>query len=178
MLVELFKSEERLRILYYSLYQRDFTVTQVSRETGVTKGLVSRYLNKLTEFGLLVKHGRVYRFGDSAMIRVIKLLLNLNKIDEDSLKRDWIKGFGLFGSWAKGTNTDESDLDVWIKTETYPSEFELGKLQKKLREMVGTEVNLVVLTHQKIKELKEKDRPFYNSIVNDSIVLWGESIEL
>jgi DNA-directed RNA polymerase specialized sigma subunit len=55
MLVELFKSEERLKILYCSLYQKDFTVMHVSRETGVTKGLVSRYLKKLDELGKLQK---------------------------------------------------------------------------------------------------------------------------
>jgi len=35
------------------------------------------------------------------------------------------------------------------------------------------EVNLVVLTPQKINELREKDKPFYNSLVRDSVVLWG-----
>ena len=178
MIIDMFKSRERLKILNYCLYRKDFTVVQTSRETGVTKGLVSRYLNKLSKFNLLDRQGRTYFLKNSARLRVIKLLLNITKIDEYSLKREWIEGFGLFGSWAQGKNTNESDVDIWIKTKIYPPELELGKLQEKIKKMTESEVNLVILTPKKIKELKEKDKPFYNSLVKDSIVLWGKPIEL
>jgi len=174
----LFKSTERLKILYYCLYRKEFTVVQTSRETGVTKGLVSRYLNKLYKFDLLDRKDRTYFLKDSSKLRAIKLLLNLIKIDEHLLKRDWIEGIGLFGSWAQGKNTNESDVDIWIKAKTYPVELELSKLQEKIKTMTESEVNLVVLTTKKIKELKEKDKPFYNSLIKDAILLWGESIEL
>ena len=178
MIIDMFKSRERLKILYYCLYRKDFTVVQTSRETGVTKGLVSRYLNKLYKFNLIDRKGRTYFLKDSIRLEVIKLLLNLNKIDEYSLKREWMEGIGLFGSWAQGKNTNESDVDIWIKTKIYPPEIELGKLQDKIKIMTESEVNIVILTPKKIKELREKDKPFYNSLVKDSIVLWGEPIEL
>lgn len=178
MLTDLFKSEKRLKILYYCLYQEEFTVTLVSKEAGVTKGLVSRYLHKLCKTGLIDRTDRTYMCRDSAKTRAVKILLNLNKINEHVLKRNWITGFGLFGSWATGTNTHESDVDIWIKTKTYPSELEISKLQKKIKDMVEREVNLIILTPQKINDIKEKDKPFYHSLIKDSIVLWGEPIEL
>lgn len=36
----------------------------------------------------------------------------------------WARGIGIYGSWAKGTNTTESDLNVRILVETYSPEFE------------------------------------------------------
>lgn len=176
MLTYLFNSKERLRILYYCFYRSDFTVVQVSKATGVTKGLVSRYLNTLHKLKLLSKNKRTFLYKDTARTMAIKILLNLNKLHEEKLRCKWMTGFGLFGSWAIGTNTHESDIDVWIKTVTYPSEIDLSKLQKKLRDMTENEVNLIVLTPKKIKELQDKDKPFYNSLIHDSIVLWGEPI--
>ncbi len=43
MLTELFKTKERVRIISYILYQKNFTVSQVSNETGVTKKIGSSY---------------------------------------------------------------------------------------------------------------------------------------
>ncbi len=117
MLTELFKTKERVRIISYIMYQKIFTVNQVSIETGVTKGLVSRYLKYVHGVGLLTKSKQSYQLKDCANTRAIKLLLNLNKINIESLDTDWITGIGIFGSWAQGTNTNESDLDVWIKVD-------------------------------------------------------------
>lgn len=177
MISYLFKSEERIKLLYYIFYRKDVTVTQVSKETGVNKGLVSRYLNKLINFGLIKKQNRKYIILDNAIVRAIKLFLNLNKININFVKYDWVRGIGLFGSWASGENVYDSDIDIWVKTDHYPSEYELAKLQKKLKDMGGAEVNLLVLTPQKIKELKERDIPFYNSIIKNYVILMGESIE-
>jgi len=55
MLTELFKTKERVRIISYILYQESFTVNMVSNETGITKGLVSRYLKYVHEVGLSTK---------------------------------------------------------------------------------------------------------------------------
>jgi len=177
MLTELFKTKERVNILYYILYQNAFTVKQVSKETGVTKGLVSRYLNYLNRAGLLNRLGNSYRTKDCAHTRAVKLLLNLNKLQIDSLDINWAAGTGIFGSWTQGTNTYESDLDVWVKVKAYPSEYELARLQKDIRTMADVEVNLLVLTPEKIEGMKKADPPFYNSLIRTSVVLKGESIE-
>jgi len=178
MLTELFKTKERVNILYYVLYQNAFTVNQVSKETGVTKGLVSRYLNYLHRVGLLNRLGNSYRTKDCAHTRAVKLLLNLNKLHNlDSLDIHWAAGTGIFGSWALGTNTYESDLDIWVKVDAYPSEYELARLQKDIRTMAGVEVNLLVLTHEKMEGMIKADPPFYNSLIRTSVVLEGESIE-
>jgi predicted nucleotidyltransferase len=177
MLTELFKTKERLKILYYIMYQKSFAVSQVSKETGVSKGLVSRHLNYLNTAGLLNRSGHSYCPDDNAHTRAVKVLLNLNKLNIGSLDHGWAAGIGIFGSWAEGTNTYESDLDMWIMVDPYPSEHELARLQKDIRTMAGVEVNMLVLTGEKVERIKRTDMPFYNSLVRTSIILKGESID-
>ena len=177
MLTELFKTKERVRIISYILYHKSLTVNQVSNETGITKGLVSRYLKYVHGVGLFTKTKNIYQPIDCAHTRAIKLLLNLNKINIKSLDIDWTTGIGIFGSWAQGTNTYESDLDTWVKVDAYPSEYQLAHLQRDISAMAGLEVNMLVLTPEKIKSIKKSDQPFYNSLLRTSIVLKGGSIE-
>lgn len=177
MLTELFKTKERVRIISYILYQKSFTVNQVSNETGITKGLVSRYLKYVHGVGLFAKTKNTYQPIDCAHTRAIKLLLNLNKINIKSLYIDWTTGIGIFGSWAQGTNTYESDLDIWVKVDAYPAEYQLARLQRDISAMAGVEVNMLVLTPEKMKSIKMADQPFYNSLLRTSIVLKGGSIE-
>lgn len=112
MLIELFKTEERVRVLRYVMFRSSLSVAEVSRATEVTKGLVSRYLRLLVEYDLLQKEGRVYSPHDGANSRAVKLLLNLERIDLSALSLGSARGLGLYGSWARGTNHQESDLDV------------------------------------------------------------------
>jgi predicted nucleotidyltransferase len=177
MLTELFKTKERVGILSYILYQKNFTVNQVSRETGVTKGLVSRYLRYLHETGLVSKTGKLYSPSDCAHTRAIKLLINLNRISMDKLNLEWATGIGLFGSWAQGTNSSESDLDIWVRVDMYPTEYQLAYLQGDMREMTHAEVNLLVLTPEKLLSIQESDLPFYNSLLRTSVILSGDLID-
>jgi predicted nucleotidyltransferase len=177
MLIELFKTEERAKVLRYAMFRNSFICSEVSRATGVTKGLVSRYLRLLEEYGLLQKDGRKYSAHDGAHSRAIKLLLNLEKIDLSTLSLGSARGLGLYGSWARGTNHQESDLDVWIRADSLPAESELARLQKDLSWQVDCEVNLLVLTPEKLERLKREDKPFYNSLVMGSVTLKGESLE-
>jgi predicted nucleotidyltransferase len=177
MLTELFKTKERVRIISYILYQKSFTVNQVSNETGITKGLVSRYLKYLHGVGLFAKTKNIYQPIECAHTRAIRSLLNLNKINIKSLVVDWTTGIGIFGSWAEGTNTYESDLDIWVKVDAYPAEYKMARLQRDISAMAGVEVNMLVLTPEKMKSIKMADQPFYNSLLRTSILLEGGSIE-
>jgi predicted nucleotidyltransferase len=177
MLVELFKTEERARTLRYVMFSSDFTVSEVSRATGINKGLVSRYLRYLAERGIVRRDGRRYSPIDGALSRAVKLLLNLENIDLPSLSLDNAKGFGLYGSWANGTNDRDSDLDVWISAEVLPPESDLARLQRDLSLQTGSEVNLLVLTPGKLERIKLEDSPFFNSLIMGSMTLKGEPLE-
>lgn len=175
MLSDIFSSNKRITILEYVLYQDSITVSTVAKELSLSKGFVSTYLLLLYKKGILRK-GKGYQPTDIPQTRIIKLLLNVNRIDLSKIKKPFIKGIGLYGSWANGTNTILSDLDIWIKTEKYPDEKELAILSKILREMLHTEIQLLVVTPQKLEQIK-KDTPFYSSLRYTSRLLWGEPID-
>jgi len=175
MLPELFSSKKRIQILEYALYQDNIRVTKVSEELSLSKGFVSEFLFILHKNKILHKD-KAYHPTNNPLTRTIKILLNINKIDITKIKKPFIKGIGLYGSWANGTNTVDSDLDIWFKTNKYPDEKELAHLSKILREMTHTNVQLLVLTPQKTEQIK-KDTPFFSSLYYSSILLWGEPIE-
>jgi predicted nucleotidyltransferase len=175
MLSDIFSSDKRIKILEYVLYQDYCTVSTVARELSLSKGFVSTYLLMLNKKAILRK-GKGYQPTNTPQTRIIKILLNVNKIDLSKIKKPFVKGIGLYGSWATGTNTIKSDLDIWIKTEKYPDEKELATLSKILREMLHTEIQLLVLTPQKREQIK-KDKPFYCSLCYTSLLLWGEPID-
>jgi hypothetical protein len=53
----------------------------------------------------------------------------------------------------------------------------LARLQKDLSLQSDSEVNLLVLTPEKLERLKKDDTPFYNSLVMSSVALKGEPLE-
>jgi DNA-binding transcriptional MerR regulator len=61
------------------------TVTEISRATGVTKGVASRYLRYYEDRELLLREGRKYSPHDGAKTRAVKLILNLERIDLSAL---------------------------------------------------------------------------------------------
>jgi predicted nucleotidyltransferase len=177
MLTELFKTEKRVEILNYILYENKSSVTEVSRETGVSKGLVSRFIRYLESSGLIEKSGRSYYPKNIEKTKAIKVLLNLDKINLNQLNLDWADSIGIYGSWASGANTSESDFDVWVKVGKYPPEQEISRLNKDLRDMTKAEVSMLILTPEKLETLKNTDKPFYNSLLRNSIVLKGDTLE-
>jgi predicted nucleotidyltransferase len=98
-------------------------------------------------------------------------------IDLSTLSLGSAKGLGLYGSWARGTNHQDSDLDVWIKADSLPAENMLARMQKDLSLQTRAEVNLLVLTPEKLERLKREDKPFYNSLIIGQVTLKGESLE-
>jgi predicted nucleotidyltransferase len=177
MLTDLFKTEERVKILRCVMFRSGLTLAEIATASGVTKGLVSRFLRYLEDQELLIREGRKYSPLDGAQTRAVKLLLNLERIDLSALNLGSAKSIGLYGSWARGTNRHDSDLDGWIKAESLPPENELAKLQRDLSLQARSEVNLLVLTPQKLEKLKIEDHPFYNSLVMNSVTMKGDPLE-
>lgn len=94
----------------------------------------------------------------------------------ESMDYSWAKGIGIYGSWAQGPNTLESDFDLWVKVESYPSKQDLAILHKDLKSKINAEINILVLTPEKIGMLKKTDPHFYSSLIRTSMPLRGEPI--
>ena len=92
---------------------------------------------------------------------------------------EWAKGIGCYGSFAEGTNSIGSDLDLFVFVENYSGELELktAKLERDTEKITGTETNILILTPGKLQDMQKNDTPFYNSLMRTAITLRGSGIE-
>ena len=177
-LPSLFKSEDRVRILRFVSLNDTVSVHSVSNETGASKGLASLYLNILVNYGLLSRTGRAFHRRNTSLWRVVKLLLNLDLLKDALRLPPWARGIGIYGSWARGTNTSDSDLDIWVLVDTYAPEFEfrVAESDQVLSNLTHGPVHTLILTREKLEDIDRTDKPFYANLIRDSITIEGESL--
>ena len=57
-----------------------------------------------------------------------------------------VKRLGVFGSYAKGDNRSDSDLDLLVEFDVAPTMFEFVRLERELGTLLGISVDLVMKT--------------------------------
>jgi predicted nucleotidyltransferase len=73
--------------------------------------------------------------------QIISQLLRM----QPELRRQYpIREIGVFGSYVRGEQTDESDLDVLVDLEEGIGLFEVAGLQQDLSDALGVKVDLVM----------------------------------
>lgn len=147
------------------LYER-----QIAEESGISTGSANSILKGFEKAGIVKKSraGRMLfyqRNDENPMVRQLKVVMTLNgimpAIDKLSpLARRII----LFGSCAQGTNTESSDIDLFILSSEKPQ----------LRRILDAfpKIQAIILSPQEYAELERKDRPLYERI-NRGIELYG-----
>jgi predicted nucleotidyltransferase len=171
----LFRSWERITLLRAVLTVPACTVQQIATRTGLSKGLVSPYLALLEREGLLGKKDRTYTLKFSPLTVSVKHLLNIDLVSGVFKKPSWAAGIGMYGSWAEGTNTTESDIDLWVYCTTLPPGTAVAELEREISRALSAEVHVLTLDPDKIKAMKNSDEPFYRSFARQSVTLEGES---
>jgi len=173
LLTDLFRTRERTILLTEVLDRTSCTVQEITDATGITKGLVSRFLALLARERILARDGRTYRIVPSALTRQIKILLNISRARAVVSLPAWARGIGLYGSWADGTNTRESDLDLWIAVGTMPDELAVAAQERAWKKTCSCDLHLLILTPEKLNALKTGDKPFFTSFERVAIILEG-----
>lgn len=79
------------------------------------------------------------------------------------LSKNKIKSVALFGSYAKGSATPKSDVDLFLDVEEDFSLFDLGELKIELEKQLSKEVDLATDT---------KDEHFISHIKKEMIILY------
>ena len=176
-LSQVFSTPERVATLRQVIYSNDpISVGKLAAETGISKGLVSKYLDLLRNEGLLERTGTKYNVSESIETHSIRIMLNLEGLASFPFDHyTFIKGVGLYGSGAKGSNTERSDVDIWIRVGE-PEDEKLADLTHDLRLRLG-DVRPLFLTGEKLGLLRREDSPFYYSLLQGSLVIYGEGLE-
>lgn len=173
---ELLSTQERLRLLKAVIFKRgQVGVNETATQLALSKGLVSKYLDLLARAGMAKRyHGKFVIANASALVKGIKIMLNLQRLPIAVFKkRPFIQAAGLYGSCAKGENTEESDMDIWIR---------VGKAQEKEQAALSSELNrrlgnakVLFLPDGKLERLKQEDELFYHALAFGSITVYGGS---
>ena len=173
----LFSTDERIKLLRCIVYKTGYlNVNKVANELKLSKGLASKFFEILVKEKILKRAGNNFLVQENINTAAIRLLLNLNEFDAKIFnKYAFVKSAGLYGSFAKGKNTEESDIDLWIIVEEAGEE-KLAKLTNELKRRYKT-IKPLYLTKEKLEILKKEDSVFYYSLFFGSITVFGEEIE-
>jgi uncharacterized protein len=74
----------------------------------------------------------------------IEEIKNIIRIQKPVLsQKHKIKEIGIFGSYVRGEQTDNSDIDIMVAFEEFPGLIEFVGIEDELSEYLGTKVDLV-----------------------------------
>ena len=169
---ELFKNNTyRILELFIEFPTKDFSMRGLARELKLSHATILNYINDLQKLSLIKKkeatlYPTYFANTESQKYKFYKKNWLIFKITEsgviDYIQKEILPtSIILFGSGAKATFTEKSDIDIFI--EANETKLELTKYEKKL----NCKINL--LFEQNINNLSKELR---NNIIN-GVVLYG-----
>ncbi|MCX8183028.1 MAG: nucleotidyltransferase domain-containing protein [Crenarchaeota archaeon] len=177
--MEMFFPREKGRIIEYVLDNPSKTirVRELAKNLKVSPAYASRSLKLLRKLKI-IRNGKADL--SNPLTRALKTLLNVKRLIDKRIVKTLqtleIVGAGVYGSWASGTNTEDSDVDIWIRVDKHPGELKVAIASAEIRGLLNKNVQLLVLTPERLERLRVSDPSFYYSLVFGSIVLYGENV--
>jgi len=170
-------SSQKVLSLLAKFSDQKFYERQVARRLGIAYGSANRALNELFASGAVTRRqeGKMYFYSiDSSDAAVIELkkMINLMLVEPlvDQLKQV-SNHVVLYGSCAFGTDTSESDLDLFVVSN---SKSKVSNIINDFKFPTGYEnirIQTVIKTPAELLEAGESERAFIEE-VERGIVLW------
>ena len=168
--------------------EKGFTINEIAKTLDEAYSFVNRTIAKLAEDKVIV----IEKVG-KALVCSLNLdsdktiaLLHLDEVNKkesfyrenreiklvledflEKIRKDIILA-AVFGSYAKGTAAEESDIDVLIVAKKKP---ETSKILREIHAKYGKEIAPVLMTLKELK--KQKDKPIIKEIIKYHYVLYG-----
>lgn len=169
-MIDLITSDGCVQLLHPFLYKPGIEMYQseVIKETKVPKTRAIRLLNMLTGYGLLREKEKAgckfYTASqDDPVVKQLKTMIMVTRLYE--LTREY-SGQGIevfiFGSSAKGEDTENSDVDLLVISST--AKDRVSALIDKIKNNLEREANTVVYTPLEYANLCNKEKTFYDQL--------------
>jgi predicted nucleotidyltransferase len=170
----LFSTSQRIKILGAVIFRTgSVSVNNIASQLGLSKGLVSKYFQILLKEQILKNEKGKLVVADNASVKAVKILLNLRRIDTRIFsKYPFVTAVGLYGSCARGENTEDSDVDLWVRVKDV-EETKIASLTSEINKKIKN-AKLLFLSDKKIEKLRKEDIMFYHSLSFGSIILYGD----
>jgi predicted nucleotidyltransferase len=169
-LVNIIASNGCIEILEPFLYKPKVEIYQseVIKKTGIPKTRAIKLLKLLTEKGVLsetvIAGTNFYSISlENPVVKELKKLIIISKLYE--LTRDYSGEnieVDLFGSAARGEDTEDSDIDLLIVSDADKNT--IYDIIDKIKNNVNREVNPVIYKSIEYANLYNTDKAFYNQI--------------
>jgi len=161
-----------------------FYVKEVARKLDVSSSSVSAFLRSMERDGLLRRevagNTHLYRLNnDRPIVKKLKVFYTLLEIEKSGLvnlfrdRDETIITLVLYGSHASGENDERSDLDLLVISNQKKDFTEVLQLIEKT---IGKEVVVERYSIANWNEIKRKDRAFYDSVLENHVVLYGSGL--
>jgi predicted nucleotidyltransferase len=160
-------------------YGQGYIASQVAKDLNISIGSVFEILKRFNEMdfieGARVGRATIYKVNRShPLIKSFRIFENILEINNlvNSLKR-YCRKIILFGSCARGEDTAESDIDLFIETDGDNTDEIWAQLSDY---SIDREIKPVIVDTIELIELHDKDKAFYEEIMK-GIELWGGNDE-
>ncbi len=161
-------SESNVRILKLVAEHDGLHIREIAEKAGINPATAHGAIKLFEEMGFVsekrIKNRKaVFINKESIILGKIKSLLNIFEIlNSRSFKSLEKYGtVGIYGSFARGEDTAESDIDLWLYSNKKQDLMKLKAITRELEKRFGKEVKLLVLDDEKIKKIKKDDPEFY-----------------
>ncbi len=170
---------QRVLELFFTEPFREFHLREAARKANVSAPTAKIQLDKFVKANLIEKHKKanlsLFRANTkSKRFQLLKTAYFLEKLEKSGLVEEMKKKIGpqalvLFGSTARGEDSKESDIDLLAITKK-KHVIEISRFEKK----IGREINFVCYSTAEWRKKAVEDKPFYQRILIEGIVLGGE----
>jgi len=156
--------------------EREFYIRELAKISRKSPTTVSKYTHKLKKEGLLLSKklsNHVFFKANSENInfRTLKREHNLRKLASSNLinfleeKLNNPEAITLFGSFAKGEDIPESDIDILVIT-SVKKEIALGRFKRFLKR----DIQLFLKSRKEIELMKKNNKELLNNFLNGAVV--------
>jgi len=169
--------ELRILSVFFEDPERGFQIREIARMLKINHTTIRQYLNRLVKGRYLKLEERgvypAYYSDTNRKYTNLKVFYNLEKIRKSGIVEFLEKGYSypvivLFGSYAVGMDSKNSDVDIFVLSEIN-KEISLEDFEKSL----GRKINLQVFDKKGFTRLKEKNKGMANNLIK-GVVLSGE----
>jgi hypothetical protein len=174
----LIPNEKRKAIFqYFLLHPSEIRhVRKTAAALSTAPSFVSSFVKRLENNGMVRNNALDV---SDMRVRAWSILFNmetLSPVINQLAKLSGARGMGLYGSWAKGTNSADSDIDIWLLVDTMPSSLIAAKVRDLITRKTGSNSSPLFITREKAQEMRSVDPYFYYSLAN-SFHLWGDGFD-
>lgn len=179
-LENLFRSKAQILILklLFLNSSNEFHANDIARKTGLAPSTIAKETPLIQNIGLVTRRTQgnlvFYKINNKSIIfnELKRIFLKFEMLDEiiaKDLSGEKIKYALIYGSFAKGTESQSSDIDLLVIGDV--NENTLLKSISKTERTIGREINYLLWKEEEFMDRVEKKIPLINEISKTSIMM-------